>query len=126
LTGELPDEQGRFLVSSPAISDNVLGYLCFVKNIPVGFGIFYIRDNHYDGAEFYIVPAMRKKNLGFDFAKAMVMMPPGCWHSKQLVSAEYATNFWRKVIGKLDEKFSESSYEDPKWGTVIRQIFYVK
>lgn len=100
------------------------GYLFYYNRAPIGFGIFEISQNISDIAEFYIIPAMRNKGLGYHFATYTFEQNPGTWHVRQIAGADEATQFWRTAILRYtNNNFEESKIFDKDWGEVTRQRF---
>jgi predicted acetyltransferase len=123
LTHKMPDELGLFNIDTPPNAPYV-GYLLFYQDKPVGFCVADIESEIKDIAEFYIIPVMRKKNLGYKLAVMIFNKHPGDWQVRQIEGAIDAINFWRRVINKYTRnRYEESMVKDEHWGTVTRQRF---
>lgn len=124
LTGKLPDQDGLFALDT-VLGGEVKGFLLVAHGGPVGFAA--IRISAHDGCEvceFYIVPSMRKKCLGKEFAHRLFALYPGKWQVKQLEGARYATCFWLRVIDDFTgSSFEQDVCDDAYWGRVARQCF---
>ena len=124
ITGKLPDADGRFALDT-TLGGPVKGFLLHADGAPVGFAA--IKAAPGEGSEvceFYIVPSMRKRCLGKEFAGRLFAMHPGPWQVKQLQGASHATLFWCKVIDDFTGcEYVQDKYDDPYWGTVTRQCF---
>ena len=48
-------------------------------------------------AEFYILPAHRRSNLGLSFARALLVRHPGPWRIRQMAANTRAVSFWHRV-----------------------------
>lgn len=125
ITGKQPGPDGLFALDTPLTGD-IQGYLMLLDSIPLGItAIAHGPDQHYEICEFYVVPSVRKRDLGRRFAHALWQQLPGHWQIKQLPQAQYASAFWRKTIASFAVSFHEDQYLDPYWGTVQRQRFSV-
>ncbi|MCW7753413.1 GNAT family N-acetyltransferase [Desulfobotulus sp. H1] len=125
ITRKKPNPDGLFELDTP-IGSHVSGYLLYDGAKPLGFMAVDIQSdgNSFEICEFYIVPACRKKGLGRDFVNHIFRMHKGIWEVKQISGAEYATEFWRKVIQEFTGgKFQEDSHTDAYWGKIIRHRF---
>lgn len=126
LTNKIPDEFGRFEIDTLPRKPYI-GYLLYVDNIPAGFCIVDIESKIKDIAEFYIIPAFRKKNLGYQLAATVFCKHPGRWKVRQIKGAVEATLFWRRVIEKYtNNRYEEFILEDECWGEVTCQEFQTK
>jgi predicted acetyltransferase len=126
ITGKKPDTQGIFTLDT-RIGDDVRGFLLSVGGLPAGLIAVRIKgEEAYEVSEFYVVPSFRKQSRGRHFAHAVWRILPGRWEIKQIVGAEYASEFWRKTIGTFpSSEFREDKYNDPYWGMVTRQQFVI-
>ncbi len=125
ITQKRPDENGLFELDTH-IGGDVLGYLLYAEDSPVGFAAVRIKPGgeSFEVCEFYIAPCCRKNGLGKGFATEIFKMHRGNWEIKQLYAAGYATEFWRKTIrGFTKGQFQEDLYQDGYWGRVVRQQF---
>jgi predicted acetyltransferase len=124
ITGKLPGADGMFALDTD-LGGPVKGYLLRVDGIPVGFAaIKALAGEGAEVCEFYIVPSMRKRCLGKEFASRLFAMRPGPWQVKQLQGAGHATRFWCKVIDEFTGcEYVQDEYDDPYWGRVTRQCF---
>ena len=124
LTHKVPNEFGLFKLDTLPNTPYV-GYLLYCQETPVGFCVANIESEIKDIAEFYIVPVMRKKNMGYQFAVMIFNRYPGQWQVRQIEGAIDAINFWRRVIKKYTgNKYEESVVQDAHWGIVTRQRFH--
>ena len=123
ITNRLPNELGIFQVDIyPAAPYR--GYLAYCGNIPVGFGVADIESDIKDIFEFYIIPSMRKKRLGYALAVMVFSKYPGYWQVRQIKGADGATKFWRNTVKRYTaDKFEELTILDPLWGDVTCQRF---
>ncbi len=123
LTHKLPDESGIFHPDTMPV-DPCVGYLLYVEKLPVGFCVANTKGAIHDIAEFYVIPVMRRQQLGLKLATAIFDKYPGQWQVRQIEGAEQAINFWRHVINTYtDGNYDEAIVDDPDWGTVTRQSF---
>lgn len=123
LTFKMPNESGLFSIDILPGKDYV-GYLLFYDHKPVGFCVADVKSEIKDIAEFYIVPVMRKKNLGYNLAAMLFDRYTGEWQVRQIDGALDAINFWRRVIKKYtNNKYKEEVVQDEYWGRVTRQRF---
>lgn len=126
LTGKKPDASGMFELDTH-LGEEIMGFLLQVDHVPAGTAaIAFKGDKSYEVCEFYVLPCFRKNSIGMKFAHKIWELYPGDWEIKQLQGAEYATRFWRKTIERFHQTtYREDDYQDPYWGTVIRQQFTV-
>ncbi len=125
LTHKMPDTNGLFNIDTFPSAPYV-GYLLYYQQRPVGFCVANVETELKYMAEFYIVPVMRKKNLGFCFAAMIFDQHPGQWQVRQIAGADDALHFWRRVITQYTQNhYEESVVEDMHWGTVTQQRFNV-
>ncbi|NDI33591.1 GNAT family N-acetyltransferase [Chengkuizengella sediminis] len=124
LTEKLPNTDGVFKLDT-ILGVNIEGFLLYEKEIPIGLAA--VRksiEDFFEVCEFYVIPSCRKKDLGRKFAHHLFSIFKGQWQVKQIEGAEYATTFWRKVIGEFTSgEFEEDVYMDFHWGKVTRQRF---
>ena len=126
LTLKMPDENGLFKTEHEILpNDQYIGYLLYYnQKTPIGFCLVNISDEVKDIAEFYIVPAMRKKKFGSKLAFMIFNKHPGPWQVRQINGANHAINFWRNVIKSYTRnKYNESIVQDDHWGCVTKQQF---
>jgi len=124
LTHKMPNERGLFKIDILPDAPYV-GYLLFYQEKAVGFCVAKVESKIRDVAEFYIVPVMRKKNLGYELAVMIFNRYPGEWQVRQIEGAIDAINFWRRVITKYTRnRYEESVVQDDHWGMVTRQRFH--
>lgn len=76
LTHKMPNESGLFKIDILPGGPYV-GYLLFYQEKAVGFCVANVESEIRDIAEFYIVPVMRKKNLGYELAVMIFNRYPG-------------------------------------------------
>jgi len=126
LTQKQPDPSGMYELDTYPGGD-ILAFLLEIDNTSAGIAAIARKgDQGYEVCEFYIIPSFRKNSIGMQFAHAIWNNHPGSWEIKQLVSAGYATHFWRKTIERYkNTAFTEELYDDPYWGSVIRQQFII-
>ena len=124
ITGKIPGPDGMFSLDT-ALGGPVRGYLLHVDGSPVGFAaIKAVEGEGCEVCEFYVVPSMRGRRLGRDFASRLFAAHPGPWQVKQLQDAGYATCFWCRVIDEFTgSDYSQDELDDPYWGRVVRQCF---
>lgn len=125
ITGKVPGPDGMFALDT-VLGAEVKGYLLLQGHIPVGFAAVRAGAEDREICEFYIVPSMRRQDLGRLFAHRLFALYPGPWQIKQLLGAAYATRFWSRVIEDCAwEGCVQDVYDDPYWGRVVRQCFMV-
>lgn len=123
LTHNLPDKKGVFQIDSLP-SSPYTGYLAYFQQIPVGFCIINTKNSIKEVSEFYVIPAMRRKKIGYLLATTVFNKHPGNWQVRQIKGAGSAKKFWRSVISKYTKKrYMESSQNDDRWGVVSQQSF---
>lgn len=123
LTHKLPNELGLFEIDTLPCKPYI-GYLLYYQKKPVGFCIADIESEIKDVAEFYIIPVMRKKNLGYQLASMIFDTYPGRWQVRQIEGAIDAIKFWQSVIRKYTQnQYEESVVDDAHWGIVTCQRF---
>ncbi|APC92166.1 MULTISPECIES: hypothetical protein [Francisella] len=127
LTGEMPNQQGLYTVQTEVLNINdTYGYLKYQNQIPVGFMVIKDLGKYFDVAEFFILPSFRRKKLGSKFAQNIIKSHKGRWQIRQIQGADYAVNFWLRVISELvGDNYRISSVNDSEWGRVTRQEFYI-
>lgn len=123
ITGKLPNLMGLFDLDTELV-DNVFGLICYVKDRPIGIAAI---KKHtaasFEVSEFYVVPSVRSKGIGCEFAHWIWQHFQGEWQIKQIKGADKATAFWRKTIKSYESPYSESVIEDSYWGEVTQQTF---
>ncbi len=123
LTGKIPNDNGEFVFDTIPVTP-YQGYLFYQENTPIGFCVINTNSTLKDIAEFYIIPSMRRKEIGTQFAYAIFNKYPGLWQARQIKGADHAVKFWRNVISAYTKNnYKEQTIQDPHWGTVTRQIF---
>lgn len=126
ITKKIPDKYGVFKLDTLPILPYI-GYLLYINKIPVGFCIIKAISKIKDISEFYIIPSMRKRKLGIQFAHCIFDKYPGQWQVRQISGAYHAIDFWRKTIALYtNNKFKESVKSDKDWGIVTCQRFISK
>lgn len=125
ITGKKPDAKGVFALDTPPLGDCSVGFLLIMAGTPAGLAAVVVKpESRFEMGEFYIVPCFRRQAWGMRFVHSLWRMLPGQWEVKQIRGAEYASEFWRRVIGEFTQGvFVEDKYEDPYWGLVTRQQF---
>lgn len=122
ITGKVPDHNGMFPLDTK-LDNSVMAYLEYINSIPIGIAAIKRVDDTYEMCEFYIIPSKRKMNHGEKFAHKIFDVNQGLWQIKQISGAEYASNFWRKIIYTYGVSYQEDKYNDEYWGIVTRQKF---
>jgi len=124
LTKEMPDQDGKFKIHQYPVNQYVL-YLCYKDANPIGFAIIDLASNPAcDIYEFYVVPAVRKQNIGKNFAFYLFDTYKGIWQIRQIDGAEGSTSFWRKVINEYTNgNYKEEIVQDPRWNCIIKHTF---
>lgn len=123
ITKKLPNESGLFKIDI-APEHPWVGYLLFCQKKAVGFCVANVENEIKDIAEFYIVPVMRKKNLGYKLAIKIFNKHPGKWQVRQIKEAIDARFFWQNIIKKYTKnKYEELEIQDEQWGIVTCQRF---
>lgn len=123
ITGKKKNQDGKYDLDVDWRSPNIGYYWQEDSNI-VGFCIVDSVDDNLDIGEFYVVPAYREKGIGQNMAFAVFSQHPGPWQVRQIVHAELAKRFWRRVINDYTAgDYTESQVDDPTWGQVICQRF---
>ena len=123
ITGKVPDADGVFALDTE-IGGMVLGFVLYVDSHPVGFAAIKVEADMHEILEFYVVPSVRNRHLGRDFAQALFARYRGRWQVKQLEAARYAARFWVRVIAEFTRgAFEQDMYDDAYWGRVTRQCF---
>lgn len=126
ITKKMPDKYGKIDVDVLPKPPHI-GYLLYYKKIPVGFCVVDTKSAIKDIAEFYIMPIMRKKHLGYLFATTIFDLHPGEWQARQIKGADHAIKFCRFVIRKYTgNRYTEKVVNDKYWGKVTRQRFRTK
>ncbi len=126
LTGKMPSHDGIFKFDTMPFNPYV-GYIFYYDNLPIGFCVLNPESNPKDISEYYIVPVMRRKNLGYLFAQAIFSTYPGQWQVRQIQGADQAVKFWRRLISQYTQnQYVEERVNDPEWGLVTRQLFVSK
>ena len=124
LTKDMPDADGKFKMHSyPA--EQYVSYLCYKDVHPVGFAVLDLISNKaFDIYEFYIVPAVRKQNIGKELAFYLFDTHQGDWQVRQIEGADHSTCFWRRVIEEYTNgNYKEDVIPDPKWNNFLVQTF---
>ena len=127
ITEKLPRHDGLFELDTPLDSDHA-AYLALVDNVPIGFANIRLpneSDSNFEVCEFYIIPACRKTQRSSQLAHAVFTLHPGRWVIKQILGAEYATEFWRRAIQQFGVPFEQVKQVDDYWGPVTMQQFEV-
>lgn len=125
ITEKRPNEDGVFELDTPLDASHV-AYIVYQGDSPAGLANIAIKeDQHFEVCEFYILPVYRKQGLGTGFITEVFKQHSGHWEIKQIEGAEYATEFWRKVLKSQNFAFEENAYLDALWGYVTRQAFVV-
>jgi len=123
ITNKVPDQFGVFKIDTLPNFPYV-GYLLYYQEIPIGICVANPESEIKDIAEFYIIPSMRKKNFGYQFAIMIFDLYPGKWQVRQIQGADHAIHFWRSVIGRYTKnQYEEAIVDDEYWGIVTKQSF---
>lgn len=124
ITGKRPDQHGRMALDTE-LSEHTLGWILYDALAPVGLAAIHDHISHREVAEFYIVPSCRQAGMGRDLAASVFQLFPGGWEVKQLAEAHAAQAFWRRTLESLPcQDLREDLFEDPYWGSVVRQRFW--
>lgn len=124
ITGKKPKPDGTFDLDTH-LDQKHLGFLGYLENIPFGFSLIRLKEGKcFEVCEFFVVPAFRKQQLGFELSRMLWDRFPGRWEIKQIAGAEGARAFWRRTVARYTSgRFEEDEYADPYWGPVTRQCF---
>jgi predicted acetyltransferase len=127
LTQKLPDARGVFKPDT-CVDDSHDGYLLYNEHgVPLGFCIKGTINGFHDISEFYVIPAARRKRLGFDFATSIFNLYEGRWQVRQMWEASRARRFWKKTLEiYTGSMFEDVVIDDPMWGKMTSQRFEVK
>ncbi len=123
LTGVQSDSKDDFPISTPCPAPRTWGWILYAKETPCGFVVIQQIQEVWDVAEFFIHPDYRAQQYGFILARHLFLSLKGKWQVRQLISATYATKFWRKVLQNMKIDFIELQEVDPHWGSIIKQTF---
>lgn len=124
ITNKKPNKNGLFELDTD-LGNNIFAYLFYVDDLPAGFVVVKsIEIFKFEICEYFILPIYRNKNYGKRFAFKIWNLHPGKWIIKQIAGAEYATSFWRRVIGEFtNNDYQEELFHDDYWGKVTMQTF---
>jgi predicted acetyltransferase len=123
LTGKKKSHEGKYSVDVDWRPPNV-GYYWEEDSHVVGFCIVDLVDNFWDIAEFYVIPAYRMKKIGKKMAFSIFQKHQGQWQVRQILGAESAQKFWRRIISDFTNgNYIELQIDDAKWGQVVCQRF---
>lgn len=123
ITGKRPDQHGRMALDTE-LSDHTFGWILYDALTPMGLAAIHDHGSHREVAEFYIIPSCRQAGRGRDLAASVFQLFPGAWEVKQLAKAHAAQAFWRRTLASLPcQELREDLFEDPYWGSVVRQRF---
>ncbi len=126
LTGAKKDNNGLYPLSTP-INKTHAGYLLYHDNKAVGFIVINTEKEPFDVCEFFILKKYRRQKLGQELAFKIFDLHPGRWTVKQLYNAVDANTFWLKIINKYTKShYTQTLYDDDKWGKVYMQSFSSK
>jgi predicted acetyltransferase len=74
-------------------------------------------------AEFFVLPAFRRKKVGERAAGILFARHKGVWHVAELRTNRQAIAFWRKVIGRFTSgRFKEVDLKKDQWDGRV-QVF---
>lgn len=123
LTGKRPNGAGLYAITLPDATHEA--WLAEDHaGLPVGFAVVDIGRERWDIAEFYIVPALRKQQIGKRLARAVFERYPGPWQVRQIQGAEGAYRFWIAAISEYSGgQYTDAVENDPEWGIVRIQRF---
>ncbi|MCK8601876.1 GNAT family N-acetyltransferase [Desulfoferrobacter suflitae] len=123
VTGKFPEENGKYKLDTICREPH-FGYLFYEDNIPIGFVVLGFLDQSYDVAEFYVIPTHRRHGIGRHMALRVFARYHGHWQVRQMVKADWAVAFWRRVIGEYCAgEYQEDLVDDAYYGPVMRQRF---
>ena len=126
ITDKHPDRMGLYALDTE-IEGSVKGFL--LGNACHAIGLAAVNVDALTGAdlrEFFIVPTMRRRALGSQFAKQIFGFFPGRWTVKQLKAAHHATEFWRRSLKQMGISYEEMVLLDEEWGEVVMQVFQIE
>lgn len=98
-------------------------YLILVDDDVAGLALARVDKNPDDGtevmdmAEFFVVPAHRRKGIGETAARRLWALFPGPWQVRVLLANEPALAFWRQVVGsytgdQYSQQYGEGALAD--------------
>lgn len=118
LTGKLPGCDGLYQITLADGEHDA--YVAYGNDgNPAGIAVVGTREGFYDMAEFYVIPALRKKGLGAKIAAMMFDRYPGSWQVRQIKGADGAYRFWVSVVSAYSQGvYSDDTEADPEWGQV--------
>lgn len=123
ITGKKKNHEGKYSLDVDWRPPNI-GYFWQEDSHIVGFCIVDKVDGVWDIAEFYVIPAYRMKKIGKKMAFSVFHKHPGQWQVRQILGAESAKKFWRRIINDFTRgNYIELQMDDPKWGQVVCQRF---
>jgi predicted acetyltransferase len=123
ITGKKKNQDGKYSIDVNWHIPNIGYYWREDSNI-LGFCIVDSVDGYSDIAEFYVIPAYRKNKIGQNMAFAVFNQHLGPWQVRQILGAELAKRFWRRVINEYTNgNYAELQMDDPTWGQVVCQRF---
>lgn len=124
LTGKRPHADGLYAITVPDATHE--SYLAYVEDGgPAGFVVVDTGRVAYDIAEFYVIPALRKSQVGRRMAERIFERYPGSWQVRQIEGAEDAYRFWVAVISAFSGgAYTDTVESDPDWGQVRIQRFH--
>jgi predicted acetyltransferase len=83
-------------------------------------------DLNFEVCEFYILLFFRRSKSGTEFIHEIESAIAVKWETMQILSAEYATKFWRSFIKAYrGTQYVESEYCDNYWDSVTKQTFEI-
>lgn len=123
LTGKRPGADGLYTITLP--DETHEAYLvCDENGNPMGFAVVDTGREAFDVAEFYVIPALRRQQIGHQMAAQLFDRYPGPWQVRQIAGADGAYRFWSAVIAAYTKgAFTDSVEDDPEWGQVRIQRF---
>ncbi len=123
LTGKRPDADGLYQITLPDAAHEA--YLAADEaGQPVGFAVVDTGRERFDIAEFYVIPALRKGQIGRKMAEALFDRYPGAWQIRQIEGADGAYRFWQSVIAAYAAgDYTDDIEADDAWGQVRIQRF---
>lgn len=125
ITRKLPDAAGVYTFTDQG--PHYEAWLAWEDRTPIGMAVVDTHRERIDLAEFYIIPARRHAGLGYELASQLFQQYPGDWQIRQIMGAEYAREFWQRVIRRYTQRpFTDTVEPDPEWGQVYIQRFQTK
>lgn len=130
LDGRTPDRRGRFGYPRLPTYWKETGrhpYLIRANGQLAGFALVNkwspLEGCDWSVAEFFVLPAFRKKQVGERAAAILFARHTGTWHVAEMRKNRQALAFWRKVIGRFTgRRFKEVDVKTAHWDGRV-QVF---